>query len=189
MCDTGPTVISPGKDGSLIDLAGPWLSVLGDQSFAISPLRSLGGRDAGCAVGPSGAHTFVRALHRRSGNGRRVNLSASVLSSWLGDHGLEIVTRASTLRMVNFEQCSGRGFRTLLDSVSYEARLSWDILFSRPASLAATLSLSRSLCSWRADWRSAMMVSKSSALWSARACSQSSRILSSSRLVGILAPA
>ena len=33
-----------------------------------------------------------------------------------------------------------------------------------------------------------MMVSKLSARWSARACSQSSRILSSSRLVGILAP-
>jgi hypothetical protein len=33
-----------------------------------------------------------------------------------------------------------------------------------------------------------MVVSNASALWSARACSQSSRILSSSRLVGILAP-
>jgi hypothetical protein len=33
-----------------------------------------------------------------------------------------------------------------------------------------------------------MMVSNASALWSARACSQSSRILSSSRLIGILAP-
>jgi hypothetical protein len=28
MCDTGPTVISMGREGRLIDLAGPWLSVL-----------------------------------------------------------------------------------------------------------------------------------------------------------------
>src|SRR6266403_4158779 len=55
-----------------------------------------------------------------------------------------------------------------------------------PATLKATLFLSRSLCSWRADWRPAMMVSNSSALWSARAWLQSSRILSSSRRFGTL---
>ena len=89
MCDTAHAVISTGREGSLIDLAGLWLSVLCDRSFAISPLRSVGGRDAGCAVGPCGAHTFVRALRRRSGNGRRVNLSALVLSS-----SLEIVVQS-----------------------------------------------------------------------------------------------
>src|SRR6266404_1201314 len=55
-----------------------------------------------------------------------------------------------------------------------------------PATLKATLFLSRSLCSWRADWRPAMMVSNWSALWSARAWLQSSRILSSSRRFGTL---
>ena len=89
MRDTPHAVISAGKEGSLIDLAGLWLSVFCDQPFAITPLRSVGDRDAGCAVGPCGAHTFVRALRRRSGNGRRVNLSALVLSSWLGDSSPE----------------------------------------------------------------------------------------------------
>ena len=32
MCDTAHAVISTGREGSLIDLAGPWLSVLCDQS-------------------------------------------------------------------------------------------------------------------------------------------------------------
>ena len=97
-----------------------------------------------------------------------------------------------------FSQSARKGgapgrFRTplwarLSGCVSYEARLSWEKPLSRPASLKATLFLSRSLCSRRADWRSAMMVSNSSSLWGSRAWSQSSRILSSSRRFGTLPP-
>ena len=50
------------------------------------------------------------------------------------------------------------------------------------------LFLTRLACSLRADRSSARMVSNSSALWAAIACWQSSRILSSSRLVGTPAP-
>jgi hypothetical protein len=74
------------------------------------------------------------------------------------------------------------------DWVSYEARLSWETAFSRSAILKATVFLSRSLCSWRADWRSATMASNSSALWGSRALLQSSRILSSSRRFSTLTP-
>jgi len=88
MCDTAHAVISSGREGSLIDLAG----TLGSQSFAISLLRSLLcdhsfaiSRRSRCGVRgwPVLSSHFCPAP--QVGNGRRVNLSGLVLSSWLGD--------------------------------------------------------------------------------------------------------
>ena len=106
MCDTAHAVISTGREGSLIDLAGTLAlsrlrSIFCDHSFAISRRSRCGVRGW-----PVLSSHFCPAP--QVGNGRRVNLSGLVLL-----HGLEIATRASTLRMVNFEQCSGRGFRTV----------------------------------------------------------------------------
>jgi len=83
-----------------------------------------------------------------------------------------------------FESRSGRGFR---GCVSYAARLSWVNPFSRRTSVT-NLFLTRLVCSPRADRSSARIVCNWPALRVATACWQSSRILSSSRLVGMPAP-
>jgi hypothetical protein len=83
---------------------------------------------------------------------------------------------------------SSRVFQlTLLGGVSYAARLSCVKPFSRRTSVK-NLFLTRLVCSWRADRSSARIVSNSPALRAATARWQSSRILSSSRLVNILHP-
>ena len=71
--------------------------------------------------------------------------------------------------------------------VSYAARLSWVNPFSRRTSVT-NLFLTRLACSPRADRSSARIVCNSPALRVTTACWQSSRILSSSRLVGMPAP-
>ena len=83
-----------------------------------------------------------------------------------------------------FKLRSGRGFRGL---VSYAARLSWVNPFSRRTSVT-NLFLTRLACSPRADRSAARIVCNSPALRVATACWQSSRILSSSRLVGMPVP-